>query len=95
MKGLVSTIDIRPHLQGFEMAAKEEEWVHLAAVGNALRQLDPAFDPRTFGHQRLQSLIKDYPETFVLKLDDSKTPPVVYVALTRSEEHTSELQSLS
>ena len=69
-------------LQGFEMAAKEEEWVHLAAMGNALRQLDPAFDPRTFGHQRLQSLIKDYPETFVLKLDDSKTPPVAYLALT-------------
>src|SRR3990172_401628 len=69
-------------LQGFEMVAKEEEWVHLAALGNALRQLDPAFDPRTFGHERLQSLIKDYPDTFVLKLDDSKTPPVAYIALT-------------
>ncbi len=69
-------------LQGFEMAAKEEEWVYLAAMGNALRQLDPAFDPRTYGRQKLQSLIKDYPETFVLKRDDSKTPPVVNVALT-------------
>ncbi len=69
-------------LQGFEMVAKEEEWVHLASLGNALRQLDPAFDPRTFGHERLQSLIRDYPETFVLKLDESKTPPVVYIALT-------------
>jgi len=69
-------------LQGFEMAAKEEEWVYLASMGNALRQLDPAFDPRTYGHQKLQSLIKDYPEAFVLKQDDSKTPPVVYIALT-------------
>ncbi len=68
-------------LQGFEMAAKEEEWVHLGAMGNALRQLDPAFDSRTFGHQKLQSLIKDYPKTFVLKVDNSKTPPVVYIAL--------------
>ncbi|MDD4876580.1 MAG: NYN domain-containing protein [Dehalococcoidales bacterium] len=68
-------------LQGFEMAAKEEEWVHLASMGNALRQLEPAFDPRTFNHKRLQSLIKDYPKTFVLKIDDSKTPPVIYVAL--------------
>ena len=71
-------------LQGFQMAAKEEEWVYLASMGNFLRQLDPAFDPRTFGHQKLQSLIKDYPETFVLKLDDSKTPPVAYIALTTS-----------
>ena len=68
-------------LQGFEMAAKEEEWVHLSWMGDALRQLDPAFDPRTFGHKRLQSLIKGYPETFTLKVDDSRTPPVVYIAL--------------
>jgi hypothetical protein len=64
------------------MAAKEEEWVYLAAMGIALRQLDPAFDPRTYGRQKLQSLIKDYPETFVLKRDKSRTPPVVNIALT-------------
>lgn len=73
-------------LQGFIMAAKEEEWVYLASMGNALRQLDPAFDPRTYGHTKLQSLVKDYPETFVLKQDDSKTPPVIYIALTTQQE---------
>ena len=81
------TLDPLPLLiQGFEMAAKEEEWVHLASMGIALRRLDPAFDPRTYDHQKLQSLIKDYPETFALKLDDSKTPPVAYIALTSSRE---------
>ncbi len=69
-------------IQGFEMAAKEEEWTYLATMGNSLRQLDPAFDPRTYDHQKLQSLLKDYPETFVLKQDRSKKPPVVTVALT-------------
>ena len=64
------------------MAAKEDEWTYLATMGNSLRQLDPAFDPRTYGHQKLQSLLKDYPETFVLKQDRSKKPPVVNVALT-------------
>jgi hypothetical protein len=68
-------------IQGFETAAEEEEWAYLASMGNVLRQLDPAFDPRTYGHEKLQSLIKDYPETFVLKHDKSKKPPVVYVAL--------------
>ena len=81
-KGKPGTPDPLPLLiQGFETAAKEEEWVYLAAMGNILRQLDSAFDPRTYGHQQLQSLIKDYPETFVLKQDKSKKPPVVYVAL--------------
>jgi len=73
-------------LQVFEMVAKEEEWVNLSSMGIALRQLDPAFDPRTFGHKRLQSLIQSYPETFVLKRDDLRTPPVVYVALTADRE---------
>jgi len=68
-------------VQGFEMAAKEDEWTYLAKMGISLRQLDPAFDPRTYGHQKLQSLLKDYPETFVLKQDRSKKPPVVTVAL--------------
>ena len=73
-------------LQAFEMVAREEEWVHLSAMGYVLRKLDPAFDPRTFGHKQLQSLIKDYPETFTLKKDDSITPPVVYIALTAQQE---------
>ncbi|MFC1986982.1 NYN domain-containing protein [Chloroflexota bacterium] len=69
-------------IQGFEMAAKEDEWTYLAAMGNSLRQLDPAFDPRTYGHQKLQSLLKDYPQIFILKQDRSKKPPVINVALT-------------
>ncbi len=71
-------------LEGFNLAAKEEEWLHLAALGHVLRQLDPAFDPRTYGHQKLQSLIKQYPKTFTLKRDTSRKPPVVYVALASS-----------
>ena len=69
-------------LEGFNLAAKEEEWIHLSSLGSVLRQLDPAFDPRTYGYQRLQSLIKNYPETFTIKRDNSRKPPVVYVALT-------------
>jgi len=68
-------------VQGFEMAAKEDEWTYLATMGSSLRQLNPAFDPRTYGHLKLQSLLKDYPEIFVLKQDRSKKPPVVNVAL--------------
>ena len=71
-------------LEGFNLASKEDEWTHLSSLGLVLRQLDPAFDPRSYGHQKLQSLIKQYPETFTLKRDTSRKPPVVYVALTAS-----------
>jgi uncharacterized LabA/DUF88 family protein len=69
-------------VQGFEMAAKEDEWAFLAAIGNSLRQLDPAFDPRTYGHEKLQSLLKQYPDVFILTQDRSKKPPVVNVSLS-------------
>ena len=72
-------------LQAFETVVKDEEWVHLGELGGVLHKLDPAFDPRTYGHKQLQSLIKDYPDTFSLKRDDSK-PPNAYVALTAQQE---------
>ena len=68
-------------IQGFEMASKEDEWAYLATMGNSLRQLDPAFDPRTYGHQKLQSLLKNYPDVFILTQDRSKKPPVVNVSM--------------
>jgi uncharacterized LabA/DUF88 family protein len=68
-------------IQGFEMAAKEDEWAFLATIGNSLRQLDPAFDPRTYGHEKLQSLLKQYPDVFILTQDRTKKPPVVNVSL--------------
>jgi uncharacterized LabA/DUF88 family protein len=73
-------------LQAFETVVKDEEWAHLSAMGFVLHKLDPAFDPRTYGHKKLQSLIKDYPGAFTLKRDDSTKPPVVYVALTAQQE---------
>jgi hypothetical protein len=69
-------------LQGFEMASKEDEWTYLATLGNSLRQLDPAFDPRTYGFQKLQSLLRKYPKVFVLTSDKTKRPPVVTVTLS-------------
>jgi len=77
-------------LQGFELVAKEDEWVYLSSMGHVLRQLDPAFDPRTYGHERLQSLIGKYPKDFTLKRDDSRTPPVVYVALAAQRENAAD-----
>ncbi|NOR53625.1 MAG: NYN domain-containing protein [Candidatus Aminicenantes bacterium] len=72
-------------LKAFEMVAREEEWINLSTMGSVLRRLDPAFDPRTFGHKGLLSLIKDCRKTFTLERDDSKTPSVIYVALTAQQ----------
>ena len=40
----------------------EEGWANLANVGEFLLKLNPAFDPRSYGHKKLSLLIKSIPE---------------------------------
>ena len=37
--------------QAYEIAQQEDGWARLDHMGNALYQLDPGFDPRTYGHR--------------------------------------------
>ena len=65
-----------------EMAAQDDGWAFLGAVGNYLRQLDPAFDPRSHGHKQLSLLIKSRPELFETRESRTKGgPPLVHVKL--------------
>lgn len=43
--------------KAFNMAKGEEEEVLLSQIGQALRRLDPGFDPRSYGHSSLSSLV--------------------------------------
>lgn len=50
--------------RAIEMSAQHDGWAFLGAVGNYLRQIDPAFDSRTYGHRQLSLLIKSRPDLF-------------------------------
>jgi hypothetical protein len=43
--------------KAFNMAKGEEEEASLSLIGQALRRLDPGFDPRSYGHASLSSLV--------------------------------------
>jgi len=43
--------------KAFTIAKGEEEEASLSLIGQALRRLDPGFDPRSFGHASLSSLV--------------------------------------
>ena len=63
-----------------EMATQDDGWAFLGAVGNYLRQLDPAFDSRSYGHKQLSALIRSEPTLF--KTRESKTksgPSIIHV----------------
>ena len=53
--------------QAFEMAVQQDGWASLANMGNALYQLDPAFDPRTYGHKQLSKMMNKLKDRFEMK----------------------------
>ncbi len=67
--------------QAFDMAVREDGWASLAMIGNALYQLDPAFDPRTYGHKQLSRLIKNYKTYFEVRAQEANGSTLFYVKL--------------
>jgi hypothetical protein len=66
----------------FELAVQEDGWAHLGAMGSYLRQIDPAFDPRTYGHKQLSSLVRSYPKFIeVREAQTSGGTPAIYIRL--------------
>ena len=50
--------------QAVTASAGEDGWAFLGTVGGAVRKLDPAFDPRSFGHKQLSALVESKPAVF-------------------------------
>lgn len=53
--------------QAFDMAVQEDGWARLDLMGSALYQLDPGFDPRTYGQRQLSRLIKSLKDQFEMR----------------------------
>ncbi len=64
--------DIQLFRKAFELSVQEDGWAHLANYGHNLRQLDPGFDPRTYGHKQLLMLVKARTDVFEIR-DAKKT----------------------
>ena len=66
--------------EAYELGSDESDWVHLGNFGNNLRQIDPGFDPRTYGFKQLSQLVNALPRHFEMKIKESDAgPAVVYV----------------
>lgn len=70
----------------YEATAQDDGWALLSAVGNQLRQLDPAFDPRTYGYRQLLHLVRAHPEFFDIRRTKVRGGGVVYVRMRQNGE---------
>jgi uncharacterized LabA/DUF88 family protein len=81
-QGTTRSLDPVPLLKGaFDMALQEDGWANLATMGFYLHQLDPSFDPRTYGYKQLSQLIKSQSNLFDMKFKEEDGATHVYVRL--------------
>ncbi len=71
--------------EAFDMAVNEDGWAKLSFIGQYLRQLDPGFDPRSYGYKQLSQVIKRQVGVFELS-QDKDGPSTVYVRFKEKTE---------
>ena len=67
--------------QAFEMAVGQDGWAPLAGMGQALYQLDPSFDPRTYGHKQLSRMISNLKDRFEMRTENLDGSNILYVRI--------------
>jgi uncharacterized LabA/DUF88 family protein len=67
--------------QAYEIAQQEDGWARLDHMGNALYQLDPGFDPRTYGHRQLSRMIASYKDLFQMRTQEIDGSTLFFVKM--------------
>jgi hypothetical protein len=67
--------------QAFEMSVGQDGWSPLASMGQAVYQVDPSFDPRTYGHKQLSRMIAKLKDKFEIRTQEVGGTSVMYVKM--------------
>jgi hypothetical protein len=67
--------------QAFEMAVREDGWARLDVMGTNLYQLDPSFDPRTYGQKQLSRLVRSLKGAFEMRSQEIDGSILIYVKM--------------
>jgi uncharacterized LabA/DUF88 family protein len=70
--------------RAFDISEQDDDgWVHLGALGNALRRIEPSFDSRTYGFATLSLLIKSIPKQIAIKGDKKTGSSTIYARMEK------------
>jgi len=67
--------------QAYEMAVREDGWARLDVMGTNLYQLDPGFDPRTYGQKQLSRLVRSLKDNFEMRSQEIDGSMLFYVRM--------------
>lgn len=51
----------------WQRAPKQNGWVFTGSLGQHVKKIDPAFEPKAYGYTRLTQLLQAYPDRFELR----------------------------
>ncbi|MGA1873876.1 MAG: NYN domain-containing protein [Thermoplasmatota archaeon] len=72
-------------METYHSIDKEEDgWVILSLFGDQIRRLSPDFDPRSYNHKNLISILRSYGSIFEIR-KDQMNPMLYYVRMTDGE----------
>lgn len=74
--------------KAFEMAVQEDGWARLDHMGNALYQLDPGFDPRTYGQRQLSRLVGNLKDFFEMRSQETDGSNLFYLKLKETPDQS-------
>jgi hypothetical protein len=67
--------------QAFDIAVQQDGWARLDVMGNNLYQIDPSFDPRTYGHKQLSRLVGKMKDVFEMRTQETDGSTLFYVRM--------------
>jgi hypothetical protein len=67
--------------QAFDMAVQEDGWARLDVMGSNLYQLDPGFDPRTYGQKQLSRLVGNMKDAFEMRTQEIDGSTLIFVKM--------------
>lgn len=71
-------------VKAYSICDNEQEWVPLSTLGTISKSMNSSFDPRTYNHWNLRSLIESL-DIFELRKDDN-LPPSYFCRLKKTSE---------
>ena len=79
--------DVVPLLKSaIDSVQQDDGWASLGPIGQRLHQLDPGFDPRTYGYRQLSQLIKAHKDVFEINEKKSASGPTqIYIRINEPE----------
>lgn len=67
--------------QSFDIAVQEDGWARLDVMGSNLYQIDPGFDPRTYGYKQLSKLVGGMKDKFEMRTQEIDGSMLFYVKM--------------